>query len=227
MIDFCFQPTNRQHKVVKNFLEFDTVQDCNAYKAGLKGSSTTSNDNYRYFDGFCFSMRDKKYVGLSTFKSFTKKSECDQEVQNRYKYITDAIISNETCNKRKFFTYQDKTILDCIFDVTDSTPFILNPSLKVRTQLAVVTVKPDSNNCVLALKNPSNQDDNRMILNCKFTPVGSHETNLNLNEGKVFKPQFNPSFFRYSDVTITIGDSKDKIVKSGVYIADAAFNLYF
>ena len=48
IIDFCFQSINQSYSVIKNYKEFDTLQDCNAYKSGLKVTATTSNNNYLF-----------------------------------------------------------------------------------------------------------------------------------------------------------------------------------
>jgi len=227
VIDSCFAPKDRAYGVIKNYKEFATMQDCKAYQAGLKGSTDETNDLYKYFDGVCYTLRDKKYVELTIYKGFDTKNDCNQAIRDRFKNISEVIVSNDNCTKQTYFNYSQKTILDCDFDLTDPTPITLNPSLGIKTQLSVVKQDSDSNKCILKAKNMINPNDTRQVLNCKYTPLGTHDSNLNLNNSHKFNLPFNPNFFRYSDVTISIGNSNDRVVKSGIYIADTVFSIQF
>lgn len=215
-LDICLLSFMKQYSIAKGYKEFNTSADCEAFRASLKAPIPVP-ETFSYFDGVCYSSNDKKFADLKIYINFLTKDACEKAKSDQVNQVNNAISSNESCFSNLFLNYTQKTF-NCTFDVIDSTPFKLNPSLKIKAKLAVAP-KTDGSECSLQLKNPSEAKDFRSVLVCKNIQIGTYEDNVNLNPKYSLKPPLSSQYFRVSNLDLFIGDSKEGKTKSTIYIA--------
>jgi len=222
-LDICLLSFMKQYSIAKGYKEFNTAADCEAFRASLKAPKPAP-ETFSYFDGVCYSSNDKKFADLKIYINFLSSDACEKAKADQANQINNAISMNDLCFADLFVNYSQQTF-DCSFDVTDSTPFKLNPSLKIKAKLSVAQ-KSEPVICELQLKNPSDVKDFRSVLVCKNIQIGNHDDNINQNPGEDLKPPFSSQFFRVSNLNLYIGDSGEGKTKSMVYIADNPFTIY-